>query len=339
MVQITFDSLSGLEHLFESRFPDRQNIQITDFTELVEGWETKIYAFSLHYQHKGLLNKQEYVIRFFFGEEQNQQVAREFNTMALVREQRLLVPQGVLYQSQSSLFGQAFIVMDKILGPTMADLIYPLNEEDTQDQLTKMAIVFSQLHRIPPETIFPIIEGMQENYLTVQLEKMDATIKKYQIEEFEPLYAILQNGLLDVEQAHLTIIHNDYHPQNILVQEDSGMYFTIDWSFAEVGDFRLDLAWTIFLIGTIVGTQYRAGFLKSYEKESGIKIRQLVYFETLKLTQRMLTILTWINDYVAIPVHKITKETLRGDYKIHVLNMYYRLKEITGISLPTIEAL
>lgn len=331
--------MSGLAHLFESRFPDRQNIYITDFTELVDGWETKIYSFSLHYQHKDLLKKQEYVIRFFFGDEQNQQVEREFNTMALVREQRLLVPQGVLYQSQSSLFGQAFIVMDKILGPTMADLIYPLNKEDTQDQLTEMAIVFTKLHRIPPETIFPIIEGMQENYLTGQLEKMEATIKKYQIEEFEPLYDILQYGLLDVGQAHLTIIHNDYHPQNILVQEDSGRYFTIDWSFAEIGDFRLDLAWTIFLIGTIVGTKYRAGFLKSYENARGIKIRHLVYFETLKLTQRMLTILTWINEYVEIPVHKITNETLRGDYKIHVMNVYYRLKEITGISLPTIEAL
>ncbi len=339
MVQITIDSLAGLTHLFESRFPDRDNIYITDFEEHMEGWETKIYSFSLHYQDKGQPKMQEYVIRFFFGEGQNQQVKREFNTMALVREQRLLVPQVVLYQSQSSLFGQAFIVMDKILGPTMADFINPLNTEDTQDQITKMAIVFMQLHRIPPETIFPEIESLQENYLIGLLETMETTIKKYQIEEFRPLFDILQNGLLDVGQAHLTIIHNDYHPQNILVQEDSGSYFTIDWSFAEVGDFRLDLAWTMFLIGTIVGAQYRAGFLKSYENASGIKIRHLVYFETLKLTQRMLTILTWIDDYVEIPVHKITKETLRGDYKIHVMNVYYRLKEITGISLPTIEAL
>ena len=65
----------------------------------------------------------------------------------------------------------------------------------------------------------------------------------------------------------------------------------------------------------------------------------LEYFEAVKFSERMLTIATWLDESVVIPVKKITREAIRGEYKIHVLNVYARLKEVTGLELPTIENL
>ena len=53
----------------------------------------------------------------------------------------------------------------------------------------------------------------------------------------------------------------------------------------------------------------------------------------------MLTIATWLDKSVTIPVPKITRDAIRGDYKIHVLNVYRRLKQILAYSLPTFENL
>ena len=89
----------------------------------------------------------------------------------------------------------------------------------------------------------------------------------------------------------------------------------------------------------MVGPQYREELLKRYEKLAGKAVENLEYFEAVKFSERMLTIATWLDESVAIPVKKITKEAIRGQYKVHVLNVYARLKEITGLELPTIENL
>ncbi len=54
---------------------------------------------------------------------------------------------------------------------------------------------------------------------------------------------------------------------------------------------------------------------------------------------RMLTIATWLDEAVEIQIPRITKQAFRADYKVHVLNLYRRLKEITGLEIRTIEEL
>jgi hypothetical protein len=39
------------------------------------------------------------------------------------------------------------------------------------------------------------------------------------------------------------------------------------------------------------------------------------------------------------PVHKITAEAIRGDYRPTVLTVYERFHQVTGIRLPLIERL
>ena len=77
MLNITSEQLVDLERLFESRFPEREIIHIENFEELVAGWETEIYSFSLHYQEKTQPKKDAYIIRFYFGAGQNQQAVHK----------------------------------------------------------------------------------------------------------------------------------------------------------------------------------------------------------------------------------------------------------------------
>jgi hypothetical protein len=77
--------------------------------------------------------------------------------------------------------------------------------------------------------------------------------------------------------------------------------------------------------------------LEAYERAVGTPIENFEYFEAIKLTMRMITIATWLEEDVEIPVPRITKQALRGEYRVHLLNPYLRLKEITGIEIQLIE--
>ena len=133
------------------------------------------------------------------------------------------------------------------------------------------------------------------------------------------------------------LIHNDFHPQNTLLRE--GSLVIIDWSFAEVGDFRMDLAWSILLFNVMAGGDHRVALKKAYERAADSHIENFGFFEALKFTMRMVTIGTWLDEAVMIPVAGITKHAIRTDYKIHIMNPYRRLKEITGLEIATIEEL
>ena len=59
----------------------------------------------------------------------------------------------------------------------------------------------------------------------------------------------------------------------------------------------------------------------------------------LKLGARLITIALWLDEDVEIPVPKITKDSIRNEYKVHVLNVYDRVKEITRLEIPLFEGL
>ena len=95
MLDINQEKLAELADLFSHQFPERENIQIENFLEIVEGWETKIFSFDLSYNEESESENKAYVIRLFFGSEQNQQAEREFIIMQRVRKTGLLVPRVV----------------------------------------------------------------------------------------------------------------------------------------------------------------------------------------------------------------------------------------------------
>ena len=124
-----------------------------------------------------------------------------------------------------------------------------------------------------------------------------------------------------------------------MIREDDGQLVVLDWSFADIGDFRLDLAWSALLVGVTAGERYRDVLIQRYQAVSGLDVENFSYFEVLKLGARLITIALWLEESVVIPVSKITKQAIRSEYRVHVLNVYNRVKEITLLPIPLFEGL
>jgi len=345
MIEMSEDGKNSLTQLLKHQHPAWENLRITGIGEIIKGWETKIYCLSLHYETDGKLFTKNLILRLFQGPYHKTQASKEFAVMKRVRQYGIPVPRVDLLVMDNPHFKDVFIVMEKIDGETMGDRLSGASEHETLKLMKLMVAQFVRLHQVPWQKVLD-----NEKYVNLSqagplafvesiLLDTKTTVNRFALREFDPFLHWLEERVELGATTQLCVMHNDYHPLNLLLRESNGKLSIIDWSFAEIGDYRLDLAWSLLLFGVSMGVQYRKPMIEAYEDIAGAHVDNLEYFEVLKFTARMLTIATWLDESVVIPVKKITREAIRNEYKVHVLNVYNRLKEITDLKLPTIETL
>lgn len=322
---------------FADAFPERQHLRVTALEKLPGGWETDTYAVALAFEQDRAEQQADYALRMFYPPEGRGRAQQQFELLQRLTDEGIRVPvaEGVL-DVGPDLYALASRRVD---GRPLDELLSTLAQAEHKPWLARMAQTLLALHRLDAGRVLG--EGAMrpgDDYVQDQVAGLRETRERHGLDEFEPLLARLEAAAPHVSVQPLAVLHNDYHPGNILVLAGSDELVTIDWSFAGLGDPRLDLAWTGLMLQVTLGEGAREVFLASYAKGGGV-VQNLEFFEILKFTQRMLTIANWLQPNTVIPVHKITREAIRGEYKVHVLNVYRRLLQLGSPPLPTIEAL
>jgi len=345
MLDFNEHSREQLEIILGKHFPGKNELRISGFEEILGGWETTIISLRIDSQFVGAPTTDDLILRFYPGTNAAAQAQKEFAVMQFLYEFGIPVPRVDMLVIDNSPFGEPFIVMEKLLGHTLASELKAASENEILRWIQSSASLLVRLHKVPWQGLLPNepAQDLTENgplALTNSiLASMRHSISRYHLIEFEPYMNWLEERVKQGASTEYCLMHNDYHPQNLMLSSKDHQLTILDWSFVEIGDFRLELAWSALLFGVMFGEQYRLPLMEFYEEITGRPIQHFKYFEVLKLTQRMLTIATWLDKSVTIPVPKITRDAIRGDYKIHVLNVYRRLKQILAYSLPTFENL
>ncbi len=321
-----------------------KNLRVYDRGEITTGWETRIHAFAVDYLAGGEKRREELIVRVFPGVGGAAQARREFYIMRQVARRGVVAPRVDFVVTDETPFGDPFIVMERVRGENMADALAAAPESEVQRLVATMVDPLVRLHELPTsELIHPRYEASTDgepiSFVPATEEDMRMAVDRYHLGHFKPLLMWLDSRKDGVRPGHTCVLHNDYHPHNIVVREDDGQLVTLDWSFADIGDFRLDLAWSALLIGVAAGESYRDVFIERYQANSGRIVEDFSYFEVLKLGARLITIALWLEGSVVIPVSKITRQAIRNEYQVHVLNVYDRVKEITRLQIPLFEGL
>ncbi|MFQ5943645.1 MAG: phosphotransferase family protein [Anaerolineales bacterium] len=344
-VELDLPSLSdpALERLTEflrNQHPELVDLKLIELDEFTEGWETDLYRLRLTGTRDGLPTDKELVLRLYKGADPILKAQLEFSIMTGVSQFGLPTPRVDALVTDPSVLGDPFLVMEYIAGGTLDDKI---KSSEIPHFLDPMVEMLAKIHALPWRELIPdpgeSLPRPDEPlaFIRSQLQQMDATVDRFKLTDFAPTMAWLREREVLGVATSPVLIHNDFHPQNILLRNDEMVI--IDWSFAEIGDYRMDLAWSVMLTGVMVGQELRPVMLEAYERAAGSAVENLEYFEVLKFTMRMLTIAAWLDETVDIPVAGITKQAIRGDYKVHVMNPYRRLKQITRIPIRMIEEL
>lgn len=331
--QIDAAQRERLAAALQSSLPTRPGLELLELAPLGTGWETDLYRVAVRFGAPATPTDEHWVLRQYYGTDHHQRATRDFQLLQRLQRLDISVPVVLQVIENGTKPGSSTIVMEHVAGPNLRQRLADLPDEAILAAIDSMAELLAQIHRAPWRQALPAAAPVSPG---AALQGMRATVERFQLAEFEPHLAWLEQSPPQIAEPPV-LLHNDFHPENLLRREAE--LVAIDWSFAAVGDYRMDLAWTVLLVGTMLGERFRQPMLRSYEQQRRSPVEHFEYFEALMLGSRLLTILTWLDERVEIPVHRLTRRSLRGDYKIHVLNPYRRLVQVTGLELPSIEAL
>lgn len=154
------------------------------------------------------------------------------------------VSRPVLLETDSTLFGGPFMIMQFARGQNLLDLMFDLPWR-ILDVPKKMADWQTTLHTLPARA-FPTQAG---SFLDRKLAELDERVRRHDLLGLMPGIDWLQRHRPS-EPASPSIIHLDFHPMNLMLHETR--HTVLDWADSDVGDRHADVATSLVLVRTVM---------------------------------------------------------------------------------------
>ena len=329
----------------ESTYSSRKNIHISELSSIAKGWQTELYVFNLGYIENGIEKKENLVLRMYPGEDASVIIEKEFDVLKALYEVGYSVPKTHFLELDTKVLGKPFLIMDRIIGEDLGTVFVKALEENNLEKIKGEIIPLSiefitELHDLDWK-VFPskYLNSEKNNryfFVDNKLRYIEDRIEKHQMNYLLPVLDWLKNNRKRAALEKISIIHGDFHPHNIIIDE-KGKGYVIDWPAARVGDFREDLGWTLMLTQAYTNNTIRDAFLHSYEETIGKPIKDIDYFEVLAIIQRVYEVILTLkhgSSYFGLREEALQqiKETI-----FHIQNLLTHLKEKTDLSILEIE--
>lgn len=325
---------------YKRRHTLHKDIEIHGIRKISDGWENEVYSFRMEYEKDP--EQKDLILRIYPGDYADRKAAREFNGMKKLHELGYPVPEVLILELDDSPFGKPFVIMERINGRSMRSVIDEASQEKKKELLALFCRMFVDLHTLDwrPFAQDPSIYEAGDPYAFINnlFSEAQGYIDRFQEKEFIPVLDWLKERYLDVPCERLSVVHLDYHPDNILLRDNGGA-FVIDWTNIDVADFRYDLAWTILLISTYGIPGLRETVLGEYERVADCRIEQVEYFEVIASFRRLFSILVSLSAGADKLGMRPEAAAMMKEQTSHIENVYSILRNRTGITIPEIESL
>jgi len=219
------------------------NSKINSYKQLQGGADTTIFEIS--FQN----HSTKYIQRIFRPHASNQAAEFEYSVQKTLCENKINVPETYMIKLTPNTQERPYFIMEKIEG-TRLDQVFNKKPEQLEQLIGKFLQELHKIHSIDPK-LFPQIplSDIQKNpYALIDqiLTRRKSVFEKFpsELKELKPVIEWLENNKTNNPCRKLVVIHGDYHPLNIIVQEDL-KYQILDWTGAHISDFRMDLGFTL----------------------------------------------------------------------------------------------
>ena len=330
------NQIERLTEYYNQNYPKRQNRTLSDVKEITAGWETKLYRYTVNYVLNEKKVSDQQVIRIF-SDHGGPTSEKEYQVMMKLGEQGYPVPEVFHNDSTGNVIGKPFIIMEYLSGNTLNHRIDNVSDSEREVLYRQMIELMVDLHGIIVSNIFPDIKLKDTgDYLDFMFSQIDEGVAWSKLDWVYPIVDWLKERRNDVEPWEHSVLHGDFHGGNIMFRKD-GTPSVIDWSGANVGDYRFDLAWTIILFSTFGGSFFRDLLLNMYSDVSEVEIKDIEYFEVLGCVVRFVIVFSsFLNKHDEMGLRS-KSEKMTPDISDHWLKVYDMLVKRTGIRLPEFE--
>ncbi len=308
------DMQSRLQTYCATAFPTRQEVQVSDLTAISSGWESDIYSFAVEHGPADGRRREEMILRIYPADDAYDKSGHEFHGMSQLHKAGYPVPQVLVLERENSPFDKPFVIMERIKGQVLWPLLFGSPQEKQRELLTLFCKLFVQLHTLEWRSFdypFDYAQGRdqdepfdhaQDKPFVHDAARYDTedpyTFVDWWLETYRSYLALFPSpGFLAVIEwlearrdqvpcLRPSLIHLDYHPDNVLLRDD-GSAVVIDWTQLDISDSRFDLAWTLVLVSSLEGAKWRHRILQEYERLAGARVEQIAYFEVAACAKRL----------------------------------------------------
>jgi aminoglycoside phosphotransferase (APT) family kinase protein len=326
-------------HLYTHEFPEQEQVRISSSTSIGAGWESDLFALHLEYEEAARQQSEDVVLKIYHGQSGSQKAQNEALGLQQLASGGYSVPRVLFAVPQDSPFGQACVVMEKIEGRTLSKILSESSQEKRHELITLFCQLYVKLHNLDWQPLVPDPASYQtDGIIASWLAQRRPFVEQVLPGVFDSVLDWLQAKAEDVPCQRLSIIHGDFHPENILLRDD-GTPFVIDWTNRDISDYRLDLAWTLLLLGTEWTLELRDSVRKEYERLAGQPAENNESFDVIACTRRLVDITASLRNGATTMGMKPGAEIEMRQKAKQVRAIYAQLQERTGCTLPEIEQL
>jgi aminoglycoside phosphotransferase (APT) family kinase protein len=246
----------------QSRLADYLGTRLYSLKVLASGWETTVFEFATDAASPRVPEipaRTPLVLRFYQGVLADDKIARENHVMAKLAALGYCVPKPYGFEPCRDVLGAPFLIMERVEGgPLFATRSFPHAFRTfslgffafvrAQTRLHQFDLRKTGLDDIPRaysaagvETRAPLLDRV----LAIIAKRVEEGPLPGLREALERLHS----RAAQFRVAPPSIVHMDYHPQNVLVR---GMRVTgvIDWVNTDIGDRHLDAAMTAAILSS-----------------------------------------------------------------------------------------
>ncbi|MHA2359871.1 MAG: phosphotransferase [Candidatus Thorarchaeota archaeon] len=332
------DSASLLSYL-QKFYSDRISLRLDGYKDITSGWETQIFSFDLEWSTKRGKMQEGLIVRVYSPDVGEVKAERESTVMTQLSRIGYPVPKIHVTETDGSILGNPFIIMDRIDGSTLDDKFVPSDVENKK-WIMLFSRLFVNLHKLDWKYFATDHQSYHEDsYFLIKstLAEVRSVLQKYKKNELMPILDWLQTRVDSVPCEKPSLVHGDFHPMNIMVDRKNNP-FVIDWGASKVGDFRSDLAWTLLLTRAFSSKKNRDSYLIGYQTTVGHEIDELEYFEVASILRRLFDVSVSLREGASKLGMREDAIEMMKEQMGHIRVVYELLGELTDITIPEVES-
>ncbi len=231
-------------------------------------------------------------------------IESEWKTLAALAETPVAAPRPLLLDLEGAYFGAPAMVVSLLRGgpPHLAPRRAPF--------LRDLAEALAAVHRLGPST--PGLEHLK-SHLGDMVERLNGAVSEdLRRSRLGPqLWAALRAGIERLTPALETLSHDDFWPGNALWYRGR-LTAVVDWSSAEFGDPRGDVAQCRLDLALMYGLGWADAFTAAYEQASASNLSDLWFWDLYRAEHALYSIPYFYEGYRDLGLRELSPAILEA---------------------------